>query len=179
MAYNQAAALTLVFGNVQGGVIGSSSPVAAPGNFQTFQIISPWGQTQAALVWEEAWNQLFRSGQPYGNIDVGRLGNYLDLGVVNGPTPTPFNYSYNGTFTLTSATITSVSGIGGTTVAGLTPGMLVFCSAAGLVGLCYIVSIPSANSITLNQTFGGTTGSYTFYVVPCPSSGANDIISTP
>lgn len=170
-AYNQAVALTLLLGNIQGGQVNSSNP-SGPGNFQTAQIIGPWGQTQQCLVWEEMWRQLFR----YPGVDCGRLGAWLNLGIVNGSTPTPYNQIFaNVTFTNGSAT---VSGLSSTN--GLTPGMLAFCSVAGLVGICYVATIASATSITLNQNFGGTTGStYTLTLVPCPPASANDIISTP
>ena len=172
MAFTQVVGITLVFGNVAGGVLGSSDPVG-PGNFQTVQQITPWGQTAACLVWEEMVQQAWLRNP---GVDCGRLGNYLNLGTVNGSTPTPYNQTFaNVTFTNLSST---VSGLSSTN--GLSPGMLAFCSVAGLLGLAYVATIASATSITLNQNFGGTTGStYTLTLVPCPPASANDIISFP
>jgi hypothetical protein len=172
MAYTQAHAITLVLGNVIGPIVGSSNP-GGPGNFQTCQLISPWGQTQACLTWEEMKNQLWYR---YAGVDTGRLGNFLDLGLINGPTPTPFNQTFaNVTATVTSAIITGIAN-----TSGITPGMLAFLSVAGLVGLAYVISVQANVGVTLNQNFGGTTGStYTLTLVPCPAALANDIVSNP
>lgn len=171
MAYNQVVAVTLVFGGVPGGVLGSSDP-AGPGNAATFQAIGPWGQTAQALVYEEMWRQFFR----YPGVDNGRLGNYLNFNLVNGPTPTPYNQTFAAvTFTNGSPNVTGLS-----STLGLSAGMLAFCSVAGLVGIAYVINPAlSATSLVLNQNFAGTTGSYTLTLVPCPPSVANDIISTP
>ena len=51
-----------------------------PGQATTFQIVTPWGQTVATPVWEDAVNEaFFRYGR-----QTGRMGNYFNLNTNNG-----------------------------------------------------------------------------------------------
>jgi hypothetical protein len=53
---------------------------ANPGQASSFQIVTPWGQTQACTTWEEAVNQAFFRNSRWS----GRMGQYFANTTTNG-----------------------------------------------------------------------------------------------
>ena len=158
------------------GVIGLGILTNGPGGVlpyqaNTFQGLSPWGQTDLCYDWEDVLNQLFQIGSK----TSGRQGMFWTAGTYNQASlQAPYSITATGTCTLTSATVSAMSI--NTNILDL--GMPAFCSIAGFTGLLYITAIPSSASVTLNSTFGGTTGSATLTFLPYIPSSANAIRAT-
>ena len=51
-----------------------------PGQATTFQIVTPWGQTQPCYTFTEALNVAFN----FSSVESGKMGNYFNLGITNG-----------------------------------------------------------------------------------------------
>jgi hypothetical protein len=51
-----------------------------PAQAATFQLVTPWGQTQTCTTWEEAVTQAFQRHSRY----TGKMGNYFLTGTTNG-----------------------------------------------------------------------------------------------